>query len=50
MLIITPVRGVVQDPTIIEQEAWSYAEAFGKPDLPKGLQLLWPRSAWRLEG
>ena len=40
MLIVTPVRGVGRDPT----------RSVCQPDLPEGLQLLWPRSARRLEG
>ena len=36
MLIVTPVRSVAQDQTIIEQEARTYAEAFANRTCPKG--------------
>ena len=51
MLIITPVRGVVQDPTIIEQEAWSYAEAFANQTCPRGYSFFGqgPPGGWKAE-
>ena len=36
MLIVTPVRGVTQDQTIIADEARTYAEAFTNRTCPKG--------------
>ena len=36
MLIVTPVRGVAQDQTIIEQEARAYAETFANRICTKG--------------
>jgi len=36
MLIVTPVRGVAQDQTIIEQEARAYAETFANRTCTKG--------------
>ena len=36
MLIVTPVRGVAQDQTIITDEARTYAEAFANRTCPKG--------------
>ena len=36
MLIVTPVRGVAQDQTIIADEARTYAEAFANRTCPKG--------------
>ena len=36
MLIVTPVRDVAQDQTIIAQEAWSYAETYANRTCPKG--------------
>ncbi len=42
MLIVTPVRGVAQDPTIIEQEARTYAEAFANQTCPRGYNFFGP--------
>ena len=51
MLIVTPVRGVVQDQTIIEQEAWSYAEAFANQTCPRGYTFFGhgPPGGWKAE-
>ncbi len=36
MLIVTPVRGVVQDQSIISNEAKTYAETYANRSCPKG--------------
>ena len=51
MLIVTPVRGVVQDQTIIEQEAWTYAEALANQTCPRGYTFFGhgPPGGWKAE-
>src|SRR5687767_14458255 len=51
MLIVTPVRGLVQDSTIIEREAWTYAEAFANQTCPRGYNFFGhgPPGGWKAE-
>jgi hypothetical protein len=51
MLIVTPVRGVAQDTTIIEQEAQTYAEAFANQTCTLGYNFFGhgPPGGWKAE-
>ena len=51
MLIVTPVRGLVQDSTIIERGARTYAEAFANQTCPRGYNFFGhgPPGGWKAE-
>ena len=51
MLIVTPVRGLVQDSTIIERGARTYAEAFANQTCTRGYNFFGhgPPGGWKAE-